>query len=319
MAYYDGQLQLLQQQVAQKKRQESKLKELYGQHQELSTRVSQLEKVKLDEQADVDRLEGNSLAAFFYGVVGKRDEKLDNEREEAYAAAVKYDAAAGELSKVEEDIRRCEGELDRLQGCEQQYEKMLKTVSEAVKALGSEQAVAILRTEEAMACIESQKREIQESISAGQTALETIKGVLFSLESAEGWGAWDMLGGGLLTDLAKHSHLDEAQKKIEQLQEELRRFKTELADVTIHMDLQVNIDGFLLFADYFFDGLFADWAVMEQINESQARVQSTKEQIESVLSRLNDMASSADKALENEKIKRDDLIVNASFETKGIY
>jgi len=33
--------------------------------------------------------------------------------------------------------------------------------------------------------------------------------------------------------------------------------------------MQVNVDGFLRFADYFFDGLFADWAVLDRINQSQ--------------------------------------------------
>lgn len=313
MAYYNEQLLLLQQQVAQKKRQDSKLKELYEQRQELSARVCELEKIKLNEQADVDHLEGHSLAAFFYSVVGKMNEKLDKEKEEAYAAAVKYDTTARELSKVEDDIQHIAAEAGRLQGCELQYEKMLKTVAEAIKALGSDQAVAILQIEENMAYIESKKKEINEAVVAGQTALETTNDVLSSLDSAESWGTWDLFGGGLISDLAKHSHLDEAQRKIEQLQGELRCFKIELADVTtIHVDLQVSIDGFLRFADYFFDGLFVDWAVMDKISQSKTRVKSTKEQIESVLRSLKEMEISADKELENEKNRRDDLIVKAS-------
>ena len=71
------------------------------------------------------------------------------------------------------------------------------------------------------------------------------------------------MGGGLMADLAKYEELDDAQKQIEQLQVELRRFKTELADVEITADLQVTVDSFLKFADFFFDGLFADWAVLE--------------------------------------------------------
>ncbi len=59
---------------------------------------------------------------------------------------------------------------------------------------------------------------------------------------------------------------------------------TELADVTIHADMQVNIDGFLRFADYFFDGLFANWAVLDQIGHSQTQVQSTRNQTENVCS-----------------------------------
>ena len=73
----------------------------------------------------------------------------------------------------------------------------------------------------------------------------------------------------------------------------LPRFPLELADVTIHADMQVNVDGFLRFADYFFDGLFADWAVLERIGQSSAQVQGTRHQIERVLSQLNDMTAAA--------------------------
>ena len=111
--------------------------------------------------------------------------------------------------------------------------------------------------------------------------------ILEKLSSAQSWGTFDLLGGGLIADMAKHSHLDEAQEKVERLQGALRRFKTELADVEIIADMQVSIDGFLRFADYFFDGLFADWSVMNRISEARGQVEKVKKQIQTVLSKLN--------------------------------
>lgn len=310
MTYYNEQLLALQRQTVRKKRLEAKLQEYYAQRETLRERVRALEKIKLDEQQDVDRLEGHSLAAFFYGVIGRMDEKLDKEREEAYAARVKYDAAARELSAVEEDIRRSEAELSQLRGCEQQYADLLRAKTEAVKSSGMPEAAAILETERRIAGLESRKKEIREAVAAGRTALNTVGRILSELNSAEGWGTWDMIGGGLLTDLAKHSHLDSAQNQIAQLQEELRRFKTELADVTIHADLQVSIDGFLRFADYFFDNLFTDWMVMDKIGKSKAQIQDTKQQIESVLSRLDAMLTAAEQEQAEEAEKRDRLVVS---------
>ena len=84
----DSTLKELWQQVAEKKSCEAKQKELTAQRDTLADRLKKLEKSKLAEQADVDRLEGHSLAAFFYQVIGKMDEKLDKERQEAYAARV---------------------------------------------------------------------------------------------------------------------------------------------------------------------------------------------------------------------------------------
>ena len=313
MTYYDEKLQQLQEQMARSKQLEAMIKELRNQRDSLTAQVRELESIKLEEQADVDRLEGRSLAAFFYNVIGKMDEQLDKERQEAYAARVKYDAAARELEGVEADLRRYESELSALRGCEHRYDEVLKEKADAIKAAGGSNGEEILKLEERNAFLESQKKELQEAISAGNAALSTTQQVLSSLDSAEGWGTWDLFGGGLVADLAKHSHLDEAQGAVEQLQSQLRRFKTELADVTIQTDMQVNVDGFLRFADYFFDGLFADWAVLDKINQSQSQVQNTKSQIASVLSRLDSMMRTLEQEQVQIKSKLDTLVRDAQL------
>lgn len=52
-----------------------------------------------------------------------------------------------------------------------------------------------------------------------------------------------------------------------------RGFRTELADVTeqVSGDLHLEIGDFLHFADFFFDGLIADWMVHDKIAESYDR------------------------------------------------
>ena len=79
----------------------------------------------------------------------------------------------------------------------------------------------------------SQLREVDEAVSAGGACMRQIDMIDEKLGRAQGWGTWDMLGGGLISDLAKHSNLDEAQAGAEYLQTLLSRFRTELADVRI--------------------------------------------------------------------------------------
>lgn len=286
MRCYDEQLRQLQAQCARKEKLETSVEELRVQWKSYAARAEELQQMMSDEQADVERLEGRSLSAFFYNVIGKMDEKLTQERQEAYAARVKYDAAARELSGIEEDLKRYEAELDSLQGCENCYASVLQEKTAAVKEAGGSTAEKILQLEEREGYLMSQKQELQEALDAGRAALSCTDQILSELDSAEGWGTWDLVGGGLITDLVKHSHLDEAQESVETLQAQLRRFKTELADVTIDADIQVSIDGFLRVADYFFDGIFADWAVLDQIHQSQEQVHQTRSQICGVLAHL---------------------------------
>ena len=289
MAYYDDTLRDLQQQVARKQKLTVQVEELYAQREELEARVWELEKIKFQEQSDVDRLECRSLAAFFYNVIGKMDEKLDKEREEAYAAQVKYDAAAGELEAVRDEIQRVEAELRRLSDCETRYADTLRRKAESIKHSGSPAADTLLRLEERVSWLENQRREIGEAVAAGHAALQTTDGILKSLGSAEGWGTWDLMGGDFLSDMAKYSHLDKAQRQVEVLQSQLRRFKTELADVTVQADLRVSIDGFLQFADFFFDGLVADWMVQSKIRRGRQQLQQAIAYVEGIRSRLWEM------------------------------
>lgn len=317
MAYYDERLQEFQRRVSRKKRLEAELAELDAQRHTLSQRVEMLEERKLEEQKDVDRLEGRSLAAFFYNVIGKRDEKLDQERREAYDAAVRYDVALRELTAVETDIRHGENELAALQNCEEEYAKLLAAKADAIKQAGVAEAAEILALEEGIARLGSQLQETGEAISAGDLALSTVDEVMKNLNSAEEWGNLDLLLDGFMFDAIKYDHLDKAQEQVEQLQGQLRRFKTELSDVEMDADLRVGIDDFLRFSDYFFDNLFTDWAVLDQINRSQAQVEQTWQQVSGVLTRLENRQQSLQKEQAALRAKLEKLVLSTVVSASG--
>ncbi len=312
MTSYDESLLSLSQKVALKKQLEAKLDDLRDQRRVFDRKVVELRVEHRSEQNDVDKLEGRSLANYFYQIIGKLDEKINEERKQAYAAKVKLDAAQRELAAVDWEIQEIHSQLQELVGCEAAYLAALESKRNAVKASGTPVASQILEIEERIVFLENQKKEIREAVSAGQSALGTADSVLSELEDADGWNTWDLIGGGgIITHMAKHGHLDDAQEKVEQLQGKLRRFKTELADINIQADMQVNIDGFLRFADYFFDGLFADWAVGDKISESQSSVQEVKNQINSALSKLSSMDVASDREIAALKSRIEELIVQA--------
>ena len=312
MTSYDESLLSLSQKVALKKQLEAKLDDLRDQRRVFDRKVVELRVEHRSEQNDVDKLEGRSLANYFYQIIGKLDEKINEERKQAYAAKVKLDAAQRELAAVDWEIQEIHSQLQELVGCEAAYLAALESKRNAVKASGTPVASQILEIEERIVFLENQKKEIREAVSAGQSALGTADSVLSEPEDADGWNTWDLIGGGgIITHMAKHGHLDDAQEKVEQLQGKLRRFKTELADINIQADMQVNIDGFLRFADYFFDGLFADWAVGDKISESQSSVQEVKNQINSALSKLSSMDVASDREIAALKSRIEELIVQA--------
>lgn len=308
MTQYNERLAELRQQISGKNRLEQLINKLKKQQQELSDKVYDLEQSMYKEQADVNKLEHRSLTAFYYTVIGRKESMLDKEQQEAHATRVKYDTALSELNAVETDIRKAEAELRSARKSEQLYQQVLQEKTNYLKASGNDDADAILQFEKQLTQLASQQKELQEAISAGNTALHTVEQVLSHLDEADGLSTWDMLGGGVLVDMAKHDTLDKAQDLIEDLQVQLRRFHTELADVSVQEDMQINIDGFTRFADYFFDGLLADWTVKDQISRSKQQVLQTRNQITTLINQLITTQNRTEQEMRTTKTRLDNYV-----------
>lgn len=286
MMDFDKQIQLAQEQMAQKTHLESAVKSLEQQRRELDRKIISLKVALRDEEADVQKLESPSLSGFFLSILGKLEDKLETERQEARAARMKYDAAVQDLEALDAQLSQQRSALYKVTGCEQRYKQLMEDKRNMLKQAGSPVTDRILELTDQITRCKRDIRELDEAMTAGERAKSTASGVLSKLDTALDYSTWDMVGGGLFADLAKHEILDEAQNLVNTLQVNLRRFKTELADVSISSDIQVTVDGFLHFADYFFDGLLVDWAVRDRIREAQNRIQSTSYQIERVLNKL---------------------------------
>ena len=313
MPHRAEELSLLQAQMVYKKRLEAMMTELRSQEAVLLKKVKQLEQIKIEEQQDVDRLEGRSLAVFFYNVIGKKDELLDKERREAYAARVKYDAARRELEAIQEDILETEEDLRDLKDCETRYAQKLEEKRLAIKSAGTPNADMLLEKEQQLRYLESQELELQEAIAAGTEALRTVSDVLSSLNSAKDWSHFDVLGGNLFVDAAKQEKLDEAQLYIEQLQVLLQRFNKELSDVAVRPELQLSINRMLKFADFFFDGLLTDLTVMENITHAYDQADQTREQILGILRHLQTSLEQARHHQIQLKAALDEMVLSAEL------
>jgi hypothetical protein len=139
-----------------------------------------------------------------------------------------------------------------------------------------------------MDAVYSKYVEVDEAIEAGKKAADALKVAIESLSKAQGWGTFDMIGGGLIATAVKHSHMDDANRQIREVQFQLRRFKKELDDVG-HLgsgQLETDLNGFDRFMDYFFDNLITDWIVQSRINASHDRCVQTRTDVVKIVNHL---------------------------------
>ena len=130
------------------------------------------------------------------------------------------------------------------------------------------------------------RQEIDEAIRAGDKALISLRLAQEKLSSAKNWGILDILGGGLITNMVKHSKINDASSYLREAKDSLRVFQRELKDIPDLTALEIDIGSFLSFADFFFDGFIADYMVQTKISDAKDKINEAIIRVESLLREL---------------------------------
>lgn len=267
----------------------------------------ELYKKLLKEKADVEKLEGLSFSAIFLSLVGKKEDRLDKEREELLEAELRYEECLETIRELEKELKEIDEKLKDFSHVRARYNELIK---EKERQLLKDDSYQGRRLRESLDLINELKldiKEVDEAIEAGDRAIDGLEEMKEHLLSARSWGVWDVLGGGFISDMAKHSAIDKANEVGHRVQYLLKSFQKELADVNQFTDIKVNISSFTAFADFFFDGFFVDWFVQSKINRSIENVNGALSRIDSIL-----------RDLRNDRDKLNNLLKEKEAEVKKI-
>ena len=280
---------------------------LEAQKSKVEEKLRDLKSILRYEQRDVDELSRITLQSVWLRICGTHEEVLRREQADVDAAMLKCAAAKKELAEIKQEIASRRAKLSDLSSSERRYNELLSQKHALLVA--SPEGETLRRLEEKAAKLQSRQKEITEALDAGGAALHIASEIVDCLKTAGGFATWDVLGGGLLADMAKHSELNNAQSLIEQLQRQLRRFRTELKDV--QLDADIPVDSFLSVADFLFDGLIADWMMKSRISRALTSAKNTQTQIEQALFHLREEMKAAKREEENVRRMIDNAVKDA--------
>ncbi|OUN10557.1 hypothetical protein [Flavonifractor sp. An91] len=297
---------------ARRKQLDAQIEELHRQRGERQAKVDETAQSFRKEQDDVDKLEKGGVHAFLLTLIGHKEERLDKERREALAAKLQYDQARSDLEYLENKLNGLIRERDGLRDAPEQLEALWTEKAELVKAMGGQTGARLVELDRQLSDVTHQQKELEEALSAGENAKRLLGQVQDDLDSARGWGTWDMLGGGLIATMAKYDRLDSAQSSIRAAQRALSDFRTELADVSQLQVPNIQIGEFATFADYFFDGIFSDWYVQSSIKTAQEGVSEVHMKLTAALRDLEAASQDLNDQQASLKREREELLDSVS-------
>lgn len=287
---------------------ERNLGEVQDEIERETSRLRALEGQLSQEKADLEKMERLSLSALFYTVLGSREEQTEKERQEFLSAQLKYQKAKFLLTSLESEREHLIDQLEGLKGIDQEYEALLSEKEALLRADDQDAENELAKIDEQAANLKAETRELEEALRAGKEVSAGLKRVREFLESAHGWGVWDMVGGGLISTAIKHDRINQAREAVFAVQAQMSQFKRELADVSKSPGLEVELTAFESFADYFFDGLIIDWIVQSKITNSLEQTRAAQESIGKAIEELGDLLEQANEQIRTLNAKRKALI-----------
>ncbi|PKM94686.1 MAG: hypothetical protein CVU84_09220 [Firmicutes bacterium HGW-Firmicutes-1] len=263
----------------------------------LKHRLNELNDQLRKEEKDVDKLQSISFSNLFHSLINDKPEKLSKEAQEVLTVKAQIDSLQYEIVATEERIKVLEGKLSEVVDAKKRYEELFQQKKDYIEAEIPDKWKEIDSYTHQIYDLTLNQKELTEALTAGRMVMSCIEGIQDSLNSAEGWGMYDIIGGGLLSTMVKRNHMDVAQNQIHELKHKLTTFDQELSDVGTALDVNLGLDDFLGFADWFFDGLFVDIAVQSKINNAIDQIESLRNKVDSIICRLeNDYKTITTKA-----------------------
>lgn len=265
------------------------------------------------EGRDIARLEGVSIAALIATLRGTRDDDLIREREEELAARLAAEASAAAVTNLEAEEAALVARLAAYDDLDTAHAAALRVKQEAIIAAGHPAAQQLHDLDASLADRDATALQLDEALWAGEATDESLQVVLTALKSAQGWGTYDMLGGGLLATAIKHQRIDEARTAAQTAGRRLRRFQAELGDVDLVTDPDGlgAIDTLATIGDYLFDGLLIDWFVQAKIDRARDQTEQVYTAVRNLLAALKAQQQTIQQERANLVAQREMLIANA--------
>jgi hypothetical protein len=273
----------IREKIRRKEKLISRLQRVKDSIQKHTSNLYEFEYKMNQEKADVEELEGLSVSSLIAALLRNKEDKQKKEKEEYILAKLKYDECLSLIEALRLEKTSLEIELSGFENLYELYESVLRRKEELIMGTNNRSKLKLIELAEEISELQADKRELKEAVFSGKQVSEELIKLLENFDIADSWGTWDILGGGLIATSIKHDYINSAKENSYALNKLMETFKGELLDISIESDIKIDISGFEVFMDYFFDGFFIDWMVKNKIEDSYGNARKLSEKIEDIL------------------------------------
>lgn len=267
------------------------------------------------ESMDVERLKKDSFSTTLLKFSGKYDNKMDKETREMLDAKIEYDKAIHLIKELNSQCEEIGRRIAGLKVVKRIYEAEIKSRKQVLLSeMENEITKKYKELEKESEQLHRQIVEIDESIKVANRVNSTASSALKHLERAEGLANYDVwFKGGALIHMAKYEHIDDAEEDFNRLSSQLKELKKELLDIDmIDLSSVTSIDSITRTFDYWFDNIFTDINVLEQIRSNKVEIARLIKKIDEIITKVLKKKEDCKINIKNIENKISELLISSN-------
>ena len=243
-----------------------------------------LERQLNKEKKQMDDLNKLSISNIFTSIFKNKKSKKENQEKEYLDAKVKYEKQLLIVNSLREKIKIKRNELDKIENCEEEYDKLMDEKINVLKLQGdyfTKEKIRLL--DEKLNEYLKINEDIRKTHKIGKNLLEEVKLAKHDLEWSKKWGKVDMVAKDSMSSIAKQNKIRKVKLKFENIEKLINQFNKELEDIKIN---KLECSNITFAMDIFFDNIFTDISVQRQINDSIEDIERLEDKVQNILYKL---------------------------------
>lgn len=243
-----------------------------------------LERQLNKEKKQMDDLNKLSISNIFTSIFKNKKSKKENQEKEYLDAKVKCEKQLLIVNSLREKIKIKRNELDKIENCEEEYDKLMDEKINVLKLQGdyfTKEKIRLL--DEKLNEYLKINEDIRKTHKIGKNLLEEVKLAKHDLECSKKWGKVDMVAKDSMSSIAKQNKIRKVKLKFENIEKLINQFNKELEGIKIN---NLEFSNITFAMDIFFDNIFTDISVQRQINDSIEDIERLEDKVQNILYKL---------------------------------
>lgn len=263
------------------------------------------------EEKDVERLEHLSLTRVLAALHGSREDALAREKAQADAGRYRVAQAQQRLDGARTNLASAVDRRAQLAGAPKAYADALTAKEQYLEQSSDPRGARLIALADERGRLTAELNELHRASNDAQAAEQALGEVQDRLGTAANWSTFDTyFDHGMVANAIKHDRIDQAAQAASAADQRLAALRSDLSDLggTEPTAPGLEISSGFKFADIFFNNIFTDLAVGQQIRDAQDNVDRSVQQVHALADRLNDQAGKVTSRLDAIAAEREQIL-----------